>query len=232
VRTTGSITVMDAPPFAVGNVSGSVGSNGDINITVTASHSIRIEATVVSGSGRTTNVVWKQDLQYSNTQNYLQNVTIQNVKQSSSGTITATHNGVSVVSDTFKYPMEIDLTATTPDFLNFNATFDHSYDRAFLPGPFAIETTIQNHQFATGTFNSTAHGGNGTNANTFSYSDTEGNTFTWKVSAANNTITVDTKGGTLARSPLIPDSPQHSTNVQANHQGPAARLPGGRTPDN
>ena len=136
VRTTGSITVMDTPLFADGNVSGSVGSNGDVNITVTASHNIHIEAMVVSGSGVTTNVVWKQDLRYSNTQNYLHNITIQvrelqlctldyksytisqNVKQSSWGTITATHNGVSVVSDAFQYPMEIDLSATTPDFIN------------------------------------------------------------------------------------------------------------------
>ena len=83
-----------------------------------------------------------------------------------------------------------------------------------------------------GTFNSTAHSGNGTNANTFSYSDAEGNTFTWEVSAVNNTITVDKKGGTLAESPLIPDSPHNTANGQANGQAPFARLPGGRTPDN
>lgn len=76
-QTTGNITVYDAKPFADTNTNGSVGENGDVNVTVSASHPVHIEAQVISGSGNVNNVVFKQDLSYSNTQNYLQNTFVQ-----------------------------------------------------------------------------------------------------------------------------------------------------------
>ena len=75
-QTTGNITVFDVDEFAVTNTTGSVGG-GDVNVTVAATHSVHIEATVVSGSGNVNNVVVKQDLSYSNLQQYLHNATIQ-----------------------------------------------------------------------------------------------------------------------------------------------------------
>ena len=75
--TTGNITVFEAPDFATSHISGSVGSNGDVNVTVTATRSIHIEADIVSGNGKSNHVVWKQNLQYSNLQNFLANTTIQ-----------------------------------------------------------------------------------------------------------------------------------------------------------
>lgn len=75
--TTGRITSYAANPFATTTTNGSVGANGDVNITVTATRSLHVEAEIRSGSGKTIHVVWTQDLQYINTQNYLKNATIQ-----------------------------------------------------------------------------------------------------------------------------------------------------------
>jgi hypothetical protein len=76
-RTTGKITSYQADPFATSTTTGSVGGNGDVNITVKATRKIHIEADIMSGSGKSTHVVFSQNLQYSNIQNYLQNTFVQ-----------------------------------------------------------------------------------------------------------------------------------------------------------
>lgn len=75
--TRGNITRYEAHPFAVGNSTGSVGANGDVNVTVTASRSVHIEAEIVSGSGATNKVVFTQELQYSNVQQFLDDLNVQ-----------------------------------------------------------------------------------------------------------------------------------------------------------
>lgn len=75
--TTGKITKYEAEAFAQTSTLGSVGDNGDVNVTVKANHSIHIESQIVSGSGKVNNVVFTQDLSFVNTQNYLQNTFIQ-----------------------------------------------------------------------------------------------------------------------------------------------------------
>lgn len=74
--TTGKITVLNAPPFAVTNTTGVVGGN-DVNFTVSATRNIHIEADIVSGSGKKTHVVWSQSLKFSNTQDYINNSNVQ-----------------------------------------------------------------------------------------------------------------------------------------------------------
>jgi hypothetical protein len=74
--TTGQITSYTADPYAESSISGTVG-DGDVNITVSATRKIHIEANILSGSGQLTHVIWSQDLQYTNIQNYLENATIQ-----------------------------------------------------------------------------------------------------------------------------------------------------------
>lgn len=76
-RTVGRITKYIADPFAASTIVGSVGDNGDINVTVSATRQIRIEAEVTSGSGITKHVVWSQDLRYSNMQSFLENTSVQ-----------------------------------------------------------------------------------------------------------------------------------------------------------
>ena len=75
-QTTGNITKYDAQPFAVTNTTGSVGG-GDVDVTVSATRSIAIEARVVSGSGKVNEVSVSQELQFSNTQFFLDNTNIQ-----------------------------------------------------------------------------------------------------------------------------------------------------------
>jgi len=41
------------------------------NFTVAANHTLAIDATIISGSGKRTNVVWSQSLQFFNFQTYL-----------------------------------------------------------------------------------------------------------------------------------------------------------------
>ncbi|KAI0062254.1 hypothetical protein BV25DRAFT_1825690 [Artomyces pyxidatus] len=243
--TTGKITVYEASDFALASQSASVGSNGDVNITVKATRSVHIEAEIVGGSGARTQVVFSQALQYENVQNYLQNTTIQNVFQTASGSVSSTHNGVQVMQDTFSYPLSVDLTITSPDGSSFEATIDHSYNRVVKPAPFILGSTIAERQlagkystcvlsvdvsypmFAGGAFHIASTGNTGTNGtsnNTFSYFDTAGNTYTRQVNAALNVITFDRQGGSLAPTP-VPDT-QHTT-IQQAFQKP--RLPGGRT---
>lgn len=116
--TTGKITHYDAPLFAETDTTGSVGTNGDVNVTVSASRKIHIEAEVTSGSGKTTHVVWSQTLEYSNTQNYLDNTFVQIVNQSATGSFLSTHNGVPALVDQFSYPLIINFTVLTPDGAN------------------------------------------------------------------------------------------------------------------
>jgi Peptide N-acetyl-beta-D-glucosaminyl asparaginase amidase A len=76
LHTTGQITRYEASNFATSNASASV-SGKDVNITVTASRNVYIEAEIIGGSGARTEVVFTQALQYENVQNYLQNFTVQ-----------------------------------------------------------------------------------------------------------------------------------------------------------
>lgn len=71
--TKGKITKYEVQPFAQTKTTGNVAANGDTNFTVSATRSIHIESEFTSGSGKTTFVVWNQDLSYSNSQSYLNN---------------------------------------------------------------------------------------------------------------------------------------------------------------
>lgn len=75
--TTGKITQYTADPFSQTNTVGTVGANGDVVFTVSATRKIHIESTIVSGSGKVNHVVWSQDLTYSNAQSVLNNTLIQ-----------------------------------------------------------------------------------------------------------------------------------------------------------
>ncbi|KAF8902138.1 peptide N-acetyl-beta-D-glucosaminyl asparaginase amidase A-domain-containing protein [Gymnopilus junonius] len=197
--TTGEINTYSVQPFSVTNTVGSVGSNGDVNITVSASRKILIESTIISGSGEVNHVVWSQQLQYKNVQNILDNTLIQNVLQTSSGTVLSTHNGVPVVVDDFSYPLGINITEFDPSGDSFEATFDHSYNRDLLPLPIVVRSQIAERQTADAFFLISPNGntGNGTNSNVFSYVDQGGNTFSRTVDAVLNNITFDKQSGSL-----------------------------------
>ncbi|KAJ7632622.1 peptide N-acetyl-beta-D-glucosaminyl asparaginase amidase A-domain-containing protein [Roridomyces roridus] len=199
--TTGRIISHNADPFAVASTTGSSDATS-VNITVTASRKISITSEIISGSGKKNEVVFTQDLDYINQQNYLDNTLIQNVFQSSSGSILSTHNNVPVVKDTFSFPITINITAFNVQQTNFATTFDHSYNRDLLPSPLILGSTINERQISGGFFQeaSTGNTGNGTSNNTFSYVDPAGNTFNRQVNAAFNNITLDIVSGTLSGS--------------------------------
>ncbi|KAL5529020.1 hypothetical protein ACEPAG_4994 [Sanghuangporus baumii] len=230
-QTTGNITLYDAQPFAVTQTTGSVGEDGDVNVTVSASRSVRIEATVVSGSGGVNNVVVRQQLEYSNTQNYFQDAAVQNVFQVSNGMVSSTHNGIPAVIDTFSYPFNINFTVLNSDGSQISAFFDHGYDRTLLPAPFLLGSTIAERQLAGGFFTiaSTGNTGNGTSNNTLAYADTQGNTFTRSVDAALNVVVRDVQGGSLAPAPdpaLIGGEEGEQGGEQRVFVGEAVRFPG------
>ncbi|KAH0583869.1 hypothetical protein H2248_009465 [Termitomyces sp. 'cryptogamus'] len=226
-RTTGNITSYMAQPFASATTTGNVADNGDINITVTATRKIHIEADIISGSGELMHVIWTQDLQYSNIQSFLENTTIQNVLQTASGQSLSSINNVTTVLDSFSYPLGINMTFLDPSGNSFVASFDHSYNRDLLPFPAIPRSNITEHQTAVAFFNISPSGntGNGTNNNTFAYSDSAGNTYQRKVNAALNNITLDEQSGTLAP---ITDHDISKTLVPPQTKFTHARLPGGR----
>ncbi|KAJ7273717.1 peptide N-acetyl-beta-D-glucosaminyl asparaginase amidase A-domain-containing protein [Mycena haematopus] len=224
-RTTGKITSYSAEPFAVTSTTGSVADNGDISITVKAQRQIHITADILSGSGKRNQVVVSQNLEYVNQQDYLDNTLVQNVFQSSSGSVLSTHNSIPAVVDTFSYPITINFTSLNNAGTQFSTLFDHSYNRVLLPSPFILGSTIKERQLAGGFFTIASSGnfGNGTSNNTFSYVDQAGNTFNRRVDAAFNVITLDEVSGSLSPAPKQPLSSSENTGTFAG-----ARLPPGR----
>jgi len=227
-QTTGKITSYSADPFAVTSTTGSVAANGDISITVKASRQIHITSDIISGSGKTNRVVFSQNLEYVNQQDYLDNTLVQNLFQSSSGSVLSTHNNIPAVVDTFSYPITINFTSLNNAGSSFSTVFDHSYDRVLLPSPFILGSTIRERQVSGGFFTiaSTGNTGNGTSNNTFSYIDLAGNTFNRRVDAAFNNITLDEQSGSLSQGPKTPLSSTHNAGTFAG-----ARLPPGRGKD-
>ncbi|KAH8978225.1 peptide N-acetyl-beta-D-glucosaminyl asparaginase amidase A-domain-containing protein [Lactarius akahatsu] len=196
--TTGNITLYQAEDYALSTVTGS--NDSDINIIVNASRSIHIEAEIIAGSGEQTKVVFTQNLEYGNVQNYPQHdPNPQQVFQIASGETLSTHNGETALQDTFTYPLLMD--SAMPGTGALWSQIDQSYDRELHPAPFIMGTTIVEHQVAAGTVNTIEidnFGSNGTSSNTFNYIDTEGNTYTRQVNASGSAITFDNQGGTLA----------------------------------
>jgi len=227
-QTTGKITSYSADPFAVTSTTGSVAANGDISITVKASRQIHITSDIISGSGKTNRVVFSQNLEYVNQQDYLDNTLVQNLFQSSSGSVLSTHNNIPAVVDTFSYPITINFTSLNNAGSSFSTVFDHSYDRVLLPSPFILGSTIRERQVSGGFFTvaSTGNTGNGTSNNTFSYIDLAGNTFNRRVDAAFNNITLDEQSGSLSQGQKTPLSSTHNAATFAG-----ARLPPGRGKD-
>jgi hypothetical protein len=74
--TTGGITCYDVQPYAETETSASIGGT-DVNVTVRARRSLYIEAVVISGSGQETSVAFQQNLDYTNTQYYLDDANTQ-----------------------------------------------------------------------------------------------------------------------------------------------------------
>ena len=133
------------------------------------------------------------------------------------------------------------------------ASFDHSYNREVLPAPFILGSTIANRQIAgeynvwpvysspltlfrpkAGSFHLSSSGNtgsNGLNNNTFSYVDTEGNTFFQRVYAFENVILQNDQSGNLAPSPLpasiVPVASPTPATIRSQFAQP--RLPGGRS---
>ncbi|KAJ6463356.1 peptide N-acetyl-beta-D-glucosaminyl asparaginase amidase A-domain-containing protein [Mycena sanguinolenta] len=210
-RTTGNITSYSAEPFAQTNTTGSISENGDISIIVTASRKIRITADILSGSGQANHVVFSQNLEYVNQQDYSDDMFVMNLFQLSSGNVLSTHNNIPAVVDTFSYPITVNMTSLNNAGTFFSALIDHSYDRTTLPSPFILGSTIKESQSAGGFFTiaSTGNTGNGTSNNTFSYIDLAGNTFERRVDAAFNNITLDEVSGSL--SPASDEEPPAST---------------------
>ncbi|TRM58681.1 peptide N-acetyl-beta-D-glucosaminyl asparaginase amidase A-domain-containing protein [Schizophyllum amplum] len=189
--TTGNMTVYEVGEYADSEAAGAVQD---------ATRAVHIESVVVSGDGKETQVVWVQNLAYENRQTFSGDYLVQTITQSTSGTVSSTHNGETVVSDQFAYPLDINFTYGSADFDNWTFIIDHSYNRAGALSPFELSTNIESQQSSESIYQtaSTGNYGNGTTNNTFIYSDAAGNTYTRSVNAAYNQITLDEEGGSLA----------------------------------
>ncbi|KDQ19824.1 hypothetical protein BOTBODRAFT_27248 [Botryobasidium botryosum FD-172 SS1] len=202
--TTGSITSYSAPEFPTGTVSGTPPaaspSDADVDFTVKASHALRIEANITTGSGKQTHVVWQQQLSFSNVQHYADQANTQHLEQSSKGTSSSTHNDVIVLQDQFDYPLSVNYyTISGNGNSGWSAQVDHSYTRTELPSPLLTTTTIGTTQNSNGTRikHNDVTTSTGTTSQVFQYSDAAGNTYTRDVSATNSQVTSDQQGGNL-----------------------------------
>ncbi|KAH7343742.1 peptide N-acetyl-beta-D-glucosaminyl asparaginase amidase A-domain-containing protein [Rhizoctonia solani] len=199
--TTGKITSYVAPDYGTSSVTGMVASN-DVNVTETASRALHIEAEIKTGSGKTTKVIWTQDLNFKNVQSYLNNATRQVVNQVSSGKSVSTHNGIPVITDDYSYPLNIDFWLVTENNASgWNTILDHAYDRKCLPSTLTPYNEIQTKRLSTGSFLTAPNGtrvvANGTAIQDFSYWDAKLNTYRRHVEALNSNVTSDSQSGTL-----------------------------------
>ncbi|KAI9435802.1 peptide N-acetyl-beta-D-glucosaminyl asparaginase amidase A-domain-containing protein [Lactarius indigo] len=220
--TTGKITRYEASDFATSNVSLSA-SDLNMSISLNASRSVHIEAEIIAGSGARTEVVFSQNLEFRNVQNYLQNFTTQNLYQIAFGGVLSSHNGKIVLQDNFSYPLIINTVALS-DNSSYSIELDHSYNRILLPAPFILGTTIFENQLVGGYVGSDWFG---TNNNTFNYSDTAGNKYKRQVNASNNVITFDSDSGGPAPNAIS----NRSLPVSPEQVDMESRLPGGRVID-
>ncbi|KAF5391346.1 hypothetical protein D9757_001888 [Collybiopsis confluens] len=239
--TTGNMTVHSAAQFADTRITGSVRDFGNFNATVTASRAIHIESRIQSGSGELTHIIWTQNLQFSNVQTYQNNGLSATLRQTSTGTSSSTHNGVTILSDVFSYPFSTSFDYVDETLSNWTSSIDHSYDRVLLPNPLRVASTTHNRQMTDGFFElgsaKSGNVGNSTNNNTFSYSDANGNTYTRKVDANtdfNDTIRilVDEIGGSLAsnESPVADDKMQDNPNFSSFQFQAIGKNPPGEVP--
>ncbi|ELU45772.1 peptide-N4-(N-acetyl-beta-glucosaminyl)asparagine amidase A [Rhizoctonia solani AG-1 IA] len=215
--TTGKITSYTAPGYSTSDVKGIAASN-DVNVTETASRTLHIEAEVKTGSGKTTKVVWSQDLNFKNVQSYLNNATRQIVDQVSSGKSISTHNGIPIISDDYNYPLNIDFLLVAENnasgcklyrisialvltYSPGNTILDHSFNRKYLPNTLTPLNEIKTRRLSTGTFLTAPNGtrvvANGTAIQDFSYRDAKLNTYQRHVEARNSDVTSDSQNGTL-----------------------------------
>ncbi|KAG8768307.1 hypothetical protein FRC12_005655 [Ceratobasidium sp. 428] len=199
--TTGKITSYTAPNYGASDVKG-IATGSDINVTETASRGLHIEAELTTGSGKTTKVVWTQDLSFKNTQSYLSNATRQVVHQTSTGTSVSTHNGATVISDIYSYPLDIDFWLVTENNASgWNTILNHGFDRTYLPNTLLPKSTISTKRLSTGSFltapNGTRTVANGTAIQDFSYTDARLNTYKRHVESRNSNVTSDVQSGTL-----------------------------------
>ncbi|KAF8077943.1 peptide N-acetyl-beta-D-glucosaminyl asparaginase amidase A-domain-containing protein [Lyophyllum atratum] len=230
--TTGNMTVYDAPLFAQTTNTGTIGT-GTADITVKATRKLHVEATILSGSGKSTHAVWTQELSYSNRQTYTEDAKFQAclvLRQTATGRTFSSHNGVPSVVDVFSYPLNVDFAFQSPDLRSWTTRIDHSYERVVLPSPLIVGSTIKERQITDGFFQLATGGnfGNGTSNNTFAYVDLAGNTYTREVNAALNVITLNREGGSLAPSELANDSPG-VFEVPLDPVYGGARLPGSKS---
>ncbi|KAF8581084.1 hypothetical protein K439DRAFT_257490 [Ramaria rubella] len=217
--TKGEIIIHDAPAFVIPSVVGTVaGPAPNVSVTSTTKRTIYIEGRLETGSGKISTVVWHQQLNFTNTEEYtttLKNVSRQHVTQVSSGLSVSTHNGIVTISDSFTYPFALHLNYSVlpsppgQTFFDYGVALQHSYDRAFSLGSAlgGLETRIDTVQTCQGT--EFEHQPNvtirtGQTSQQFSYKDDNANTYVRDVQVA-TFVNITTGMATASNSSLVHD---------------------------
>ncbi|KAG6900891.1 hypothetical protein C0993_010010 [Termitomyces sp. T159_Od127] len=189
--TTGNITAYNAPTYAETNVTGSVGP-GTVNITVKGSHNLYVEAEILSGSGELTHVVWSQELVYSNAQSYSDDANIQVSSTSSIHFLTTYKVSKGFTSNGFwANCLHAQRSACSDGYIFISCKYRFCIQESAMDELYVF--------IAAGMILMPGGNyGNGTSGNTFNYTDAAGNTYTRRVNASLNVITLDEEGGSLA----------------------------------
>ena len=119
-----------AEPFARPVISGNVDAEaGVVDISVDATRKLSIESEIIEGGGKKNRIVWSQQLSFSNKQKFSEGGFVmvralyklkvldsqkfeQEVKQTTAGRLTSTHNGVPTIIDNFNYPLDLKFTVS------------------------------------------------------------------------------------------------------------------------
>lgn len=104
--TTGKLKKYEAPPLRATTSGGASAGNETVWTTVSVSRELVIESDIITSDGVKT-VRFSQSLEYINKARYADDGWIQWVNQTTSGTISSTHQGTSLLQDTFSYPLNI-----------------------------------------------------------------------------------------------------------------------------
>lgn len=209
-RTTGKITQHIAPlagqyeskNIVKGNVSENGTISANIHTPIDQPRTILIEGTIKPGSSpEPLSVSWKQSITYSNQNDLSQNDS--STLQESQGSYTSQHGTEIVLAHTFSFPFNLTNQGT-------NNTLEHGYHISTSYGP-SIASTIKEplHQKVDMTQNGlavtviegnppTAVSGYGETMTSYSYEDSNGNTFARDNSVSHQVVTHDEVRGTLA----------------------------------
>ncbi|GLB36566.1 putative peptide-N4-(N-acetyl-beta-glucosaminyl)asparagine amidase A [Lyophyllum shimeji] len=212
-RTTGRMTRYEVPDLQSRTLGAATAGNETVWTQVDVSRELSIESELVTSEGTRT-VTFTQSLRYTNEARYADEGWVQWVNQSTIGTTSSTHGGVTKLRDAFEYPLAVfsNYSLYTAEFGSYGSDIHQTHTRALQPPLGATYRSIHSVQHAQGQIGMDnwpglrhAINGTGTTDQLFAYVDERGETYFRDIMAKNDGWVRDKVWGTLRdRNPPVP----------------------------